>query len=126
MVFFIAWVSSAILLSQDEETVKETLAVINVEVPVRVFMDGKPVLDLKKEDFTVYEDGKPQAINGFQLVSKRIASGWKARPGPSCRLPAISCWRSGSSISTIRCKTDWHMFLAKYCGRRPVAGIYQR
>ena len=28
---------------------------------------GKPVLDLKKEDFTIHEDGKPQIISVFEL-----------------------------------------------------------
>src|ERR1700726_2369398 len=28
---------------------------------------GKPVLDLKKEDFTLLEDGKPQVISVFEL-----------------------------------------------------------
>jgi hypothetical protein len=72
----------AFVHAQEDETLKETVSVINVEVPVRVFLDGKPVIDLKKEDFTIYEDGKAQAINGFQLVTKKIASG-ESPAGPA-------------------------------------------
>lgn len=86
MILFVFCAGSVTIPAQDEEAVKEAVSVINVEVPVRVFLDGKPVLDLKKEDFTLYEDGKPQAINGFQLVSKRIAGGPQSSAGPA--LPA--------------------------------------
>jgi len=78
------WLSP--LRAQEEEVIRENVAVINIEVPVRVVFEGQPVTDLKKEDFTVYEDGKPQEINGFQMVSKKIARGADASAGPA--LPA--------------------------------------
>jgi VWFA-related protein len=65
----------------EQEVIKETVSVVNVEVPVRVHLDGKPVMDLKKEDFAVYEDGKPQDINGFQQIKKKIARASKSRAG---------------------------------------------
>ena len=55
-----------------DEVIAEKVKVVNVEVPVRVFAAGKPVVDLKKEDFTILEDGRPQAINGFYINSKKI------------------------------------------------------
>ena len=45
---------------------------VNVEVPVRVYAGGNPVNDLKKEDFTLYEGGKRQEINGFHFSRKKI------------------------------------------------------
>ena len=62
-----------ILFNQEEEPIKESISVVNVEVMVRVLADKKPVGNLKKEDFTIYEDGKPQVINGFSQNSKKIA-----------------------------------------------------
>ena len=39
---------------------------------------GKPVLDLKPEDFTVTEDGKPQAIESFKLIKVDRSQGHDA------------------------------------------------
>ena len=73
LLFFMCWAVPALIPAQDEAAVKEAVSVINVEVPVRVFAEGRPVTDLKKEDFAVYEDGKPQTINGFQQITKKVA-----------------------------------------------------
>ncbi|MGE5199891.1 MAG: VWA domain-containing protein, partial [Rhodospirillaceae bacterium] len=55
--------------------------VVIVPVDVRVLdRDGKPVTDLKKEDFTVLEDGAPQEIRFFSargLVPMPIPAGTK-------------------------------------------------
>jgi VWFA-related protein len=61
-------------LSAQEDTVlvREKVETLNVEVPVRVYAGGKPVCDLKKEDFTLYENGKIQEINGFYFSRKKI------------------------------------------------------
>ena len=56
-----------------EETIAEKVKVVNVVVPVRVFAAGKPVSDLKKEDFTILENNRLQSINGFYMESKKIA-----------------------------------------------------
>jgi len=62
------------LRGQDpDDAIVEAVKVVNVEVPVRVFAAGKPVSDLKKEDFILFEDDQPQSINGFYLSSKKIA-----------------------------------------------------
>ena len=34
---------------------KETVRVVNVEVPVRVYSDGKAVTNLTRKDFKIYE-----------------------------------------------------------------------
>jgi hypothetical protein len=64
---FSPWVSA-----QKEEPLKETVSVINVEVPVRVFSGDQAVPGLNKDDFQIFEDGKPQMINGFYVQHKKI------------------------------------------------------
>jgi hypothetical protein len=57
---------------EKDDTILEKVAVVNVEVPVRVFLKGQPVDNLKKSDFKLYEDKKPVEINGFFIKRKRI------------------------------------------------------
>lgn len=61
--------------------------VVLIEIPVYIVdKQGNPVLDLKKEDFTLYEDGKKQKITHFALIqndSPEIAS--LARRYPAAR-----------------------------------------
>jgi hypothetical protein len=70
--------------AQEEEPIREAVAVVNVEVPVRVFADGRSVAGLAKEDFEILEDGKVQAINGFYSFHKQI----HATPGEPVAAPA--------------------------------------
>ena len=37
--------------------------------------NGKPVMDLKQEDFRVWEDGAPQATNSFQHQDLPVSMG---------------------------------------------------
>jgi len=55
-----------------EEILKEKVAVINVEVPVRVFYKGVALATLTRDDFRLFEDGEPQSINGFEIQRKKI------------------------------------------------------
>lgn len=64
--------------AQEQEPIRESVSVVNVEVPVRVFADGEPVSGLGKEDFEISEGGKPQPINGFTVLHKTLA----AAPAP--------------------------------------------
>jgi len=57
-----------------EKQIREDVVVINVEVPVRVMYKGKPVDNLKKKDFKIFENGKELSINGFHIVHKKISS----------------------------------------------------
>lgn len=57
---------------QEDEMLKERVRVVNVEVPVRVYFKGKPVDNLTKNDFKLYEGGKRQEIHGFILKRKKI------------------------------------------------------
>ena len=60
------------LVAQTQEPIKETVSVVNVEVPVRVFSDGQSVPGLSKNDFEISEGGKVQQINGFYFFHKKI------------------------------------------------------
>ena len=64
-----ATVSAGALLPQD---IRHETTAVNIEVPVRVFKDGAFVDDLALSDFEVLEDGKPQKIEAFYLVKRRI------------------------------------------------------
>ncbi len=57
---------------QEHEPIVEEVAVYNVELPVRVLYKGKPVDNLTKKDFTVYEGKKEVKINGFFIKRKTI------------------------------------------------------
>jgi hypothetical protein len=55
-----------------QQIFKEETLVINVEVPVRVFKDGKFMDNLSISDFQVFEDGVQQKIEAVYLVKKKI------------------------------------------------------
>jgi len=57
---------------QEDEVLQESVRVVNVEVPVRVYFKGKPVDNLTRADFKLYEGGKRQDIHGFILKRKKI------------------------------------------------------
>jgi len=64
---------SFIIFSQEKD-IREDVVVVNVEVPVRVMFKGKPVDNLKKSDFRLFENGKELQINGFNIIRKKISS----------------------------------------------------
>ncbi len=58
--------------SPQERDIREDMTVTNVEIPVRVFFKGKPVKNLKRFDFVLFENGRKQEINGFYEIRKVI------------------------------------------------------
>ena len=50
ILFIAAWTQT------DEKNIKETVSVLNIEVPVRVFYKGNPVDNLTKNDYGIYLD----------------------------------------------------------------------
>lgn len=52
--------------TQDPDVVRITTNLVQVDVVVT--KDGKPVTDLKPEDFEIFEDGKQQTITNFAYV----------------------------------------------------------
>ncbi|MCK4645981.1 MAG: VWA domain-containing protein [Candidatus Aminicenantes bacterium] len=57
-------------LFSQEIFIKQTV-VINVEVPVRVFKDGKFVDNISIDDFEIFEEGIPQKIEAVYLIKKK-------------------------------------------------------
>jgi hypothetical protein len=57
---------------EDEVYTTESVRVVNVEVPVRVFYKGLPVEGLTKSNFKLFENGKLQKINGFYVRKKKL------------------------------------------------------
>ena len=54
-----------------------------VEIPVQVLLDGKPVRDLKAENFVVYQEKKKQAVVGFEAVDLYAIPADKAQEVPA-------------------------------------------
>ncbi len=52
--------------------VKETISVLNIEVPVRVFYKGETVDNLTKNDFSLIVNGKERNIIGFNIIKKQL------------------------------------------------------
>ncbi|HOW85388.1 MAG TPA: VWA domain-containing protein [Candidatus Aminicenantes bacterium] len=69
------------------QDLRHATGTINVEVPVRVFDDGRFVGDLSPQDFEVFEDGRPQKIAALYIV--RGSDVRKAGTGPA---PAEAGW----------------------------------
>jgi hypothetical protein len=57
---------------QKQQDIRETVQVVNVVVPVRVYFKGKLVENLTKSDFKLYEGKKRQDIHGFMLKRKKL------------------------------------------------------
>jgi hypothetical protein len=62
------------------QKIVEEVEVVNVEVPVRVFYEGKPVTGLKKSDFQLFIDGKKTGIHGFYESRKKIDPAASSEP----------------------------------------------
>jgi hypothetical protein len=77
---------SAASQEQEHEKIVEKVTVTNVEVPVRVLLKGKPVGDLTKEDFILYENKKKMRINGFYKINKTLTF---KQPAPGEAAPAV-------------------------------------
>jgi len=65
------WVSPPVAFAQDTAgTIRVDVELVTVEV-VALDKKGKPVPGLKKENFQLFEDGKPQAISTFDAVLEK-------------------------------------------------------
>jgi VWFA-related protein len=74
--------------AQQPGSVRESAEVSLVEVPVRILgHDGNPVRGLAATAFTVEDDGKPQAIVGFDAIdlTEKLPAGGAAPAGPAAR-----------------------------------------
>ena len=52
---------------QPPTTIRRGINYVSVDVIV-TDKDGKPVMDLTQDDFSVAEDGKPQKVDKFQII----------------------------------------------------------
>src|ERR1044071_4534434 len=55
-------------LAAQTPTYSDVTEVNVVEIPVQVLLDGKPVRDLKADNFAVYQDKGKQLVTGFEAV----------------------------------------------------------
>ncbi len=62
----------ALNAQEEDERLKEYVEVINVEVAVRALEKGQLVSGLNQSDFTLYENGKKQAITSFMEIKRKI------------------------------------------------------
>jgi len=70
----IALAASAVQAPQPPQVFSTRIVLVPVDVRV-VDRDGKPVTDLKREDFSITEDGSPQQISQFSMHDARSADG---------------------------------------------------
>ena len=71
-VFFAIFVLFSALFFAQQEIEREYVQVLNIEMLVRVMKDGRPLAGLQKEEFSLFENGRKQEINGFLEVHRRI------------------------------------------------------
>lgn len=87
---------------QDDTTIRIETELVQIEVIV-TDKAGKPVRDLKREDFELKEDGKPQDISYFSLGTTTAPARWlstepKAKGKDATPAPATPEVRSGRYI----------------------------
>lgn len=63
--------------------------VVNVDVTV-TDRSGKPVMDLTRDDFIVFEDGKPMTVSNFSTVEKTTQSIITTKPASPQQTAAVS------------------------------------
>jgi VWFA-related protein len=70
----------------DQDVIRITTNLVQVDAVVT--KDGKPVTDLKAEDFEIFEDGRPQSITNFSYISNvpGIASSTTVASKPPARM----------------------------------------
>ena len=69
-----------------EDVVKITTNLVQIDAVVT--KDGKPVTNLKAEDFEIYEDGRAQTITSFAYISN-VATPPSAAPDKVASTPAV-------------------------------------
>lgn len=70
--FLIVLLIFSISIFSQEKEIKEGVTVTNIEIPVRVFLKGKIVDNMKKGDFTLFINGTKRDISGFTITRKRL------------------------------------------------------
>jgi VWFA-related protein len=81
--------SAAARQQDDDEVVRITTNLVQVDAVV-TDDKGRPVTDLRPEDFEILEDARPQTITNFSFISSALASGEQvaaATPAPAKNAP---------------------------------------
>jgi VWFA-related protein len=86
MVGTVKWIGVFCLAAAAQAVIAQETNVLRVntrlvEVDVVVHSKGQAVADLKQDDFTVFDNGKPQKVSAFNIISSRTT------PGKSIPLP---------------------------------------
>jgi VWFA-related protein len=112
---------AAVVLAQDTTLRVNTRL---VEVDVVVHSKGEAVADLNQDDFTVLDNGKPQKVAAFNVVTSRTTAGKSIPPPPgmvSNRLNPIGREPAGATIvlydmlNTVPEDQSWaHQALVRY------------
>ena len=86
--FYILCLMFPVFCRQEKKVIREPIRVevVNVEVPVRVFLRGEPVGSLKKSDFKIFEGGEEQTVHGF-FPGRRKIKAVAADPSAGSELP---------------------------------------
>ena len=82
-VMLVGLVLPAVLLAAQDPMPRFRAGANLVRVDTYVAKDGVPVAGLKAEDFTVYEDDKPQKVEAFEVVQARGTLPQTARLDPT-------------------------------------------
>src|ERR1700689_5542399 len=82
----VKWVGVVCLAAAAQAVIAQETNVLRVntrlvEVDVVVHSKGQAVADLMQDDFTVFDNGKPQKVSAFNIISSRTT------PGKSIPLP---------------------------------------
>jgi len=72
LLFIIIFIVFSGLGFNQEKEIKEGITVTNIEIPIRVFLKSELVDNLKKNDFTLFINGKKKEITGFNITRKRL------------------------------------------------------
>ena len=59
----------SLLVAGANAQTREEVTVQLIDVPVYVFSRGKPIRNLTKDDFELFVNGKPQAIDYFDPIA---------------------------------------------------------
>src|SRR5512132_4340036 len=69
---------------QQPPTIRTGINYVRVDAIV-TDKDGKPVMDMTQDDFSVAEDGKPQKIDSFSVVKLDVSDAVESGPPRSIR-----------------------------------------
>ena len=104
--------TAASMVSQDatDYTFRSTSELVLVNVTVRD-RNGNPVRDLKREDFTVFEDNKPQQVISFDLENTDAVLSTAETEAPLLAAPAPKNTAAATQAVTTRPLKDRRLII---------------